>query len=131
MVVRLLLAVIGVFHVANGLVMLIAPGPWAASVVHLAAPDHLHFHFIADIGMAFVASGTGLLLGARRGVAAASFAIAGASWPFLHTLVHVREWLMNGPPRSTGDLLSEGIAVILVGILGAVLAWMRYRKGDA
>jgi hypothetical protein len=130
MVVRLLLAVIGVFHLANGLVMLIAPGSWAASVVHLAAPDHLHFHFIADIGMAFVASGTGLLLGARRGVTAGVFAIAGATWPFLHALIHTREWLMNGPPPAMGDLLSEGIGVILVGILGVVLSWMRFRRGD-
>jgi hypothetical protein len=131
MVVRLLLAVLGVLHLANGLVMLVAPRSWGASVVHLAAPDHLHFHFIADIGMAFVASGAGLLLGARRGIAAGAFAVAGATWPFLHALIHTREWLMDGPPRATGDLLSEGIAVILVGILGAVLAWMRIRKGDA
>ena len=131
MVVRLLLAVLGVFHLANGLVMLIAPGSWAASVVHLTAPDHLHFHFIADIGMAFVASGAGLLLGARRGAAAGVFAIAGATWPFLHALIHAREWLVDGPPKATGDLLSEGLAVILVGILGVVIAWMRFRKGDA
>jgi hypothetical protein len=131
MVVRLLLAVLGAFHLANGLAMLFAPSAWAAAVVHLGAPDHLHFHFIADIGMAFAASGAGLLLGARKGTTAAAFAIAGATWPFLHALIHAREWIMRGPPAATGDLVSEGVAVILVGVLGVALAWMRSREGDA
>jgi len=111
--------------------MLFAPGLWAATVVHLGAPDHLHFHFIADIGMAFAASGAGLLLSARKGAAAATFAIAGATWPFLHALIHAREWIIDGPPPATADLLNEGIGVIVVGILGVVLAWMRFREGDA
>ena len=68
MVVRILLAILGLFFLGQGLWMLAAPGAWAESVVHLVAPDHLHFHLIADIGMAFLASGAGLLLGARRGV---------------------------------------------------------------
>jgi hypothetical protein len=131
MVTRLLLAVVGAFHLANGLAMLFAPAQWAATVVHLGAPDHLHFHFIADIGMAFAASGAGLLLGARKGATAAAFAIAGATWPFLHALIHASEWIMHGPPAATADLLNEGVGVILVGILGVALAWMRYREGDA
>src|SRR5476651_123628 len=80
MVVRLILAVLGLFHLANGLVMLLAPDAWAASVVHLSAPDHLHHHFITDIGFAFVASGAGMLLGARRAVQAGVWAVAGAVW---------------------------------------------------
>ena len=129
MVVRLLLAVIGAFHLGNGLTMLVAPSSWAARVVHLNTPDHLHFHFIADIGMAFLASGAGLLLSVRKG--AGAFAIAGAAWPFLHGLIHTREWIMGGPPAATAHLLSEGIGVILVGVLGVALAWMRFREGDA
>ena len=57
MVVRLVLGILGLFHLANGLVMLLFPTAWADAVVHLTAPDHLHFHFITDIGMAFAASG--------------------------------------------------------------------------
>jgi hypothetical protein len=131
MVARLLLALLGAFHLANGLVMLAAPGTWAAAVVHLGAPDHLHFHFIADIGMAFLASGAGLLLGARKGAANATWAVAGSVWPFLHALVHLKEWIFDGPPAATGDLVSEGVAVILVGALGVALAWLRYRNGEA
>ncbi len=131
MVARLLLALLGAFHVLNGLVMLAAPGRWAATVVHLSTPDHLHFHFIADIAMAFLASGFGLLLGARKGAASPTWAIAGSVWPFLHALLHIKEWIFDGPPAASGDLISEGLGVIVVGVAGAALAWLRYRKGEA
>ena len=131
MVVRVFLAVLGVFHLANGLAMLAFPAAWAAAVVHLGAPDHLHFHFIADIGMAFLASGTGLLLGARRGTANAAWAVAGATWPALHALLHVKEWILDGPPPVAGDLINEGLGVIVIGALGVALAWARLRQGEA
>jgi hypothetical protein len=130
MVVRLVLGFLGLFHLANGLAMLVFPDAWAASVVHLGAPDRLHYHFITDIGMAFAASGVGLLLGARRGTASAPWAVAGAVWPLLHCLFHLKEWIADGLPPVTADLISEGIGVILVGALGAALAWVRYRKAD-
>ena len=131
MVVRVFLAVLGVFHLANGLAMLAFPAAWAAAVVHLGAPDPLHFHFIADIAMAFLASGTGLLLGARRGAANAAWAAAGAAWPALHALLHVKEWILDGTPPVTSDLINEGLGVIVVGALGVALAWARLHKGDA
>jgi len=130
MLVRLILGVLGLFHLVNGLAMLVAPQAWAAAVVHLTTPGHLHAHFIADIGMAFAASGVGLLLGARRGGANATWAMAGATWPMLHALLHVKEWVLAGPPNMIGDLVSEGVGVILVGIVGVVAAWYRVRKGD-
>jgi hypothetical protein len=111
--------------------MLSFPQSWAASVVHQPAPSHLEFHFIADIGMAFLASGAALLWSARRGPAFAPWAVAGASWPALHALIHVRKWIVDGPPAATGDLLSEGFGVIVVGVAGLLLARMRFKTGDA
>ncbi|HEX4302303.1 MAG TPA: hypothetical protein VHZ78_05890 [Rhizomicrobium sp.] len=131
MVVRLSLALLGLFHLANGLAMLAFPAAWARAVVHLGAPDHLHFHFIADIGMAFLVSGTGLLLGARKAAGAAVLAAAGAAWPLLHALVHVSDWMRMGPPMAAGDAVREGVGVILVGALGVALAWLRFREGYA
>ena len=130
MVVRLILGILGLFHLANGLVMLLFPSQWAAGVVHLTAPDHLHFHFITDIGFAFAASGVGMLLGARRGAANGAWALAGAVWPLLHGLFHLKEWIADGPPPMPG-LLTEGVGVILVGFAGIWLAWVRYSKGEA
>jgi hypothetical protein len=129
MAVRLLLLVVGLFHVANALWMLAFPGQWAASVVHLPVPVHIELHFIADIGMAFLASGAALIWSARLGPQFAPWAIAGAAWPALHALIHLREWVMDGLPATNGDILSEGIGVILTGAAGAVLAWARQREG--
>jgi len=130
MVAKVLLAVLGLFHLADGLVMLVAPDTWAASVVHLGAADHLHHHFITDIALAFVASGAGMLLGLRRGAAYGAFALAGAIWPLLHGLFHVEEWIAMGPPAATGDLINEGIGVILAGALGIWAGWARFREGE-
>ena len=126
---RALLLVLGLFHAANGFVMLVWPRMWLGSVVHEHAPIHLEFHFVADIGMAFLASGVSLAWSARRGASYAPWAIAGAAWPALHALIHVREWLSMGPPAAMGDMLNEGIGVILVGVAGLVLAWLRQREG--
>src|SRR5258706_13143016 len=127
---RALLLVLGLFHAANGLAMLLSPAPWALSVVHDPSPSHLEFHFIADIGMAFLASGVALIWSARRGASFAPWAIAGAAWPALHALIHVREWAVMGLPATT-DMLNEGIGVILAGLVGVVLAWLRRREGVA
>ena len=126
---RALLLVLGLFHAASGLAMLALPRQWAMTVVHDASPTHLEFHFIADIGMAFLASGAALAWSARRGASFAPWAIAGAAWPALHALIHLREWTMMGLPATTADLLNEGIGVILVGAAGVVLAWLRQRQG--
>jgi hypothetical protein len=129
--VRLGLGFLGLYHLANGLVMLVAPAWWAATVVHLAAPDRLHFHFIADIGMAFAASGAGLLLSARQTAGAGIWAIAGATWPALHALIHLHAWVMDGLPATSGDMIKEGLGVILAGLAGVALAWARNQTGEA
>lgn len=126
---RALLLVLGLFHAANGLVMLAMPSLWAATVVHEASPSHLEFHFIADIGMAFLASGVALGWSARRGPSFAPWAIAGATWPALHALIHLREWAVMGLPATTADTLNEGFGVIFVGLAGVALAWVRQREG--
>ena len=126
---RALLLVLGLFHAANGLAMLLSPAAWALSVVHDPSPSRLEFHFIADIGMAFLASGAALVWSARRGVLFAPWAIAGAAWPALHALIHVHAWVMHGLPATNADILNEGIGVILAGLAGVLLAWLRQREG--
>jgi hypothetical protein len=127
---RALLLVLGLFHAINGLAMLALPEQWAMAVVHDPSPTRLEFHFMADIGMAFLASGVALVWSARRGRSYAPWAIAGAAWPALHALVHVREWTMMGLPATTADIVSEGVGVILVGAAGVAFAWLRQRQGD-
>ena len=127
MIIRLLLALIGVANVANGLFMLFAPGQWFASVPGVPVP--FNPHFVEDIGMAYIASGAGLAFGARAGRTSAVVACAGATWPVLHALIHIDGWLMHRFPADSQIAVSEVIGVVGLATLGAVLAWLRL-KGE-
>jgi len=127
MIVRTLLVVLGLFHIANGLFMLLAPSAWYAAVPGVTLTGPFNGHFILDIGMAFIASGAGLILGARRG--GAMLACAGAAWPALHALIHVQGWTMHG--IAPGTELSEIVGVAGLAALGVVLAWLRLKAEPA
>ena len=128
--VRIGLILLGIFHAANGLTMLAAPDYWYASVPGVTASGPLNHHFVADIDMAFLASGAGLLMAIRTGPAAATFALAGAIFPALHALIHLWEWISGGIPADPQQVVSDAVAVMLVSFLGFWLAlvWAR-REG--
>lgn len=129
MIVRLLLVLVGLFQIANGAFMLIAPGAWYAAVPGVIDTGPLNQHFVYDIGMAFLASGAMLVLGARAGRDAAVLACAGAAWPGLHALLHVEGWLTMGFPADTQIAISEAVGVVAFAALGVALAWLRV-KGE-
>lgn len=128
MTVRILLLILGLFHIANGLTMLAAPAEWYASVPGVTLTGPFNQHFILDIGMAFLASGFGLAWGMRAGRSAAIVVCAGAVWPALHALIHVQGWLMHG--IAPGTAVSELVGVGALALLGVVLAWARL-KGES
>jgi hypothetical protein len=125
MVVRALLILLGLFHIANGALMLLAPGLWYAMVPGAIDTGPLNQHFVYDVGMAFVASGAMLVLGARAGRSAAILACAGAAWPALHAIIHIEGWTMYGFPADTHVALSEAVGVVGFAALGVLLAWLR------
>jgi hypothetical protein len=131
MFVRGMLALFGLFHLLDGLYMLIAPHEWYASVPGVAATGPINHHFITDIGFAFAASGVGMMIGFREGRTAAAFALAGATWPALHALFHLWGWISEGVPRDTDILLSEAVGVMLIGFLGVTFAWFRMRRAGS
>jgi hypothetical protein len=130
MVIRALLLLLGVLHLANGAAMLIAPMDWYEAVPGVTATGPFNHHFILDVGMAFIASGGLLALGARTGTSAASFAVAGATWPILHALIHVAGWFTHGFPTEAHIAFSEVVGVIALAALGGLLAWFRM-KGES
>lgn len=64
---RYVLLVLGLYHGANGLVMLGAPSFWYDAVPGVAATGPANGHFIRDIGLAFLAAATALVWAARGG----------------------------------------------------------------
>ncbi len=126
MMVRILLVVLGAFHALNGLYMIASPEGWYAAVPGVTMTGPANVHFITDIGLAFLASGAGMVLGARARWAA--LALAGAVWPALHALFHVTLWLHHGFPSDARIAFSEIVLVLGVSALGLALGWMRAKQ---
>ncbi|HEY8697376.1 MAG TPA: hypothetical protein VIM02_07145 [Rhizomicrobium sp.] len=131
MVTRAILLLLGLLHLANGLWMLAAPEAWYAAIPGVAMTGPINHHFIQDIGLAFMASGAGMALGLRVGVVPAALALAGATWPMLHALLHIWGWLTYGFPADTQIATSELVGVVLVSAVGFALAWINARKEGA
>lgn len=128
--IRILLILLGIFHAANGLTSLLAPDYWYATVPGVTATGPLNHHFLTDISLAFLASAAGLLMAFRTGPTAAAFALAGATWPALHGVFHLWEWMSDGLPGNTQELVSTGIGVIVLSFAGFWLAWVwAHREG--
>ena len=127
---RAALFLLGIFHAANGLAMLAAPHWWYGAVPGVVASGPFNRHFVLDIAMAFVASGTGLVFGATSRPSAASFALAGSAWPARRALIHVNAWLMDGFPTKPEIVFSDAIGVVAVGALGLVLAVIRNNQEE-
>lgn len=123
------LVLVGLFNVLNGLYMLVNPDAWFARVIGDMPMGMMDDHFIRDVGFAYLASGVGLIWGVRAGATAAAFALAGSVWPVLHAFFHLDLWAMHGVPQGAA-LLNEGVGVVVLSFLGAMLAWLRFRKGD-
>jgi hypothetical protein len=121
-----MLVILGLIHAVNGIWMLAAPMSWYGAVPGVAQTGPLNHHFIADIGLAFMASGAGMMLGSRKGFA--SFGFAGAGWPVLHAVLHAWGWVHEGFPGQLAVALSEAIGVVAVGALGAWAAWWNARR---
>lgn len=126
--VRLGLILIGIFHAVNGLYMFATPAAWYAAIPGVAATGPFNPHFVMDIGLAFLASGVGLILGGTTWSRAGSFAIAGAAFPLLHAGLHGLGLLRHGLPHDPDVLWSEFAGVIGISIAGAALAWLRNRQ---
>ena len=99
----------------NGLTMIAAPKAWYASTPGVADSGPYNFHFIVDVGLAYVVAAAALAIGALR--ASRSLALAGAAWPVGHSGVHLVAWCEHGLPAGLA-LWSELIGVLSVSLLG-------------
>ena len=128
MPIRIILALLGVMAAVNGLWMLASPEGWYAAIPGVTMTGPANHHFISDIGLAYLASGVGMVLAMRAGMAGAAYALAGATWPLLHAGLHMWGWIAHGFPTATDVVISEAVGVVVIGVLGFVLALINARK---
>jgi hypothetical protein len=128
MAARLILLVIGILYVATGVWMVASPDGWYAAVPGVPMTGPNNHHFVSDIGLAYIASGAGLVLGFRAGAIAAVFAAAGSLWPLLHAGLHVWGWMAHGFPTAANVAISEIVGVVLLGVLGFGFAMTNARR---
>lgn len=105
---------LGALNVVTGLYILAAPGAFYDNTPGLALMGPFNPHFVRDVGLAFLASGSAVALGAWRRVWAA--AMAGAIWPSLHGLFHIQIWAHRGLP------FDEAFAFDLVAVIAPAAA---------
>ena len=117
---RGLLIAIGLAHVLTGLVAFFAPQFFYDSVPGLSMMGPFNLHFIRDLGLAFAASGAAVVYGAIRPIR--TVAIAGALWPFLHALFHIRIEVARGLPMDM-VMWFNLLAVIAPGLAVMALSW--------
>ncbi len=113
---RTLLILIGLYQSANGIFMLATPALWYATIPGVTETGPANLHFIRDIGLAFIAAGVGLLIGAfkqdRRAILIASIFLGG------HALLHLAE-LLHG--TTAIDALRDIVLIALPGLLPLAL----------
>src|SRR5690242_12969978 len=105
MMLRGALGVLGLLQLTNGIFMIVAPAAWYTAIPGVATTGPANLHFIIDIGLAFAASGAGMIAGLATGARAATLALAGATWPTLHALFHIWEWTTGGLPKDAHELV--------------------------
>lgn len=122
---KTLLILIGAYQSANGLFMLAAPALWYATVPGVTATGPANPHFIRDIGLAFIAAGAALFIGAvrrdRRCIAIAAIFLGG------HALLHLAEMLHG---TTAMDALRDIALIVLPGLmpLAALAAFAPERR---
>jgi hypothetical protein len=128
MATRAILVLLGVLAAANGVWMLASPEGWYAAVPGVSLTGPNNHHFVSDVGLAYVASGAGMIFAMRTTVTGAVLALAGATWPLLHAGLHVSGWVTHGFPAQANVAISEAIGVVFIGAFGFAVAVINARK---
>ncbi|MBV9995116.1 MAG: hypothetical protein JO127_07875 [Caulobacteraceae bacterium] len=127
---RAIAALIGLFGVVGGCVMLGA-GRWFYAVTPgVSETGPYNPHFVRDIGGAYLAAGLGLVALAWRPAAETrGAAAAGALFLALHAGVHLAEAV--GAPSGLADLARDLPAVGLPALLAVWVAWPFPMRAEA
>jgi hypothetical protein len=126
MAIRWALAILGLMYLVNGFWTTAEPEAWYSGVPGVSATGPMNMHFIEDVGLAGLASGALLVLAAWKN--SGGFAVGGALWPALHSLIHIAAWLRHGLPPNGAVLFTEAVGVVALSAAGIALAWVLARR---
>jgi hypothetical protein len=112
-------ALLGLGGIANGILMLAQPMDWYFMVPGVTSTGPFNQHFIRDIGLIYLLSGIGLLVGVARPVARTWLWSAVAAWLTGHALFHFWEVAVGicGPSALVRDFAGVTLPAILTLLL--------------
>ncbi len=123
---RGILLLVGLLSVLNGVTMLVDPVGWYERVPGVAATGPFNHHFVLDIGLAFIASGAGLLAAAIRW-ALWPAGLAGSVFLALHALLHLWGMAMGRSQTVLFDLA----LIVVPAVLAVAACWPPQETRDA
>jgi uncharacterized protein YjeT (DUF2065 family) len=110
--------IFGLVNVANGLWMLFAPAGWYRDLP-AGVPDTgpLNYHFVRDIGAAFLTIGVAFLASAPEAPRRRGVVLAAALFFVLHALIHVADLVTGRLPGSHWAIDFPGVFVPAIVLL--------------
>lgn len=123
---QLILILVGAIYALNALVMWFAPMWWYETVPGITMMGPFNLHFVRDIGLVYLVSGLGLIVGARQ-PAVALFACA---WPGLHAVYHFAIFVARGMPVDAVSATNL-ILIQLPAWITLWAAWQLHRSSGA
>ncbi len=122
------LKLFALFNILNGLVMIVAPEFWYQQTPGASATGPFNIHFVRDIGIAFLAAGSGLALGVSQKKLTAND-IAFVSMVFLagHGLLHLFEMIAMGALLNAA---MRDFVLIVLPVLIAIFCLMKLERGN-
>jgi hypothetical protein len=118
-------SILGVLLAANGIAMLVGPAGWYAAVPGVTHTGPLNFHFVRDIGCAYLMAG-GALVWLAINLRAWPAALTAAVFLTLHAAIHVADAAAGR--EAVRQLLIELPGVFVPPTIALGLAWSGFSK---
>jgi len=114
-------SLLGVFLLANGIYMLVAPESWYWTVTGVADRGAFNQHFIRDIGIVYALTSVGLIIGGFSPGQRFAYWLPPFLWLGGHALFHIWEVIVGvcGPEA----LIEDFVGVTMPAIIVAVMIW--------
>ncbi len=122
---RAILVVIAAYHVATGLLALVAPDTFFDQIGHYGIENS---HYVGDVGAFMLAFGVAVGVSVVRPAWRAPILWLGALWYGIHAVNHAFD---TGEAKSEGRGWGDTIAIALGGLLSAWLARVSERLNAA